>query len=59
MAVRKQIELDTATINKIESIRNSHRQEAMADFENWRLHSEKPIFTDAQTIIQPNKKAYR
>ncbi|KAK0088185.1 hypothetical protein PV325_012852 [Microctonus aethiopoides] len=59
LAVRKQIELDNATINKIESIRDNHRQEAMADFENWRLHSEKPIFTDAQTITQPNRKGYR
>lgn len=34
--VREQIGIDTKTLKKIEMIRDSHRKEAMSEFENWR-----------------------
>ncbi|KAF7993410.1 hypothetical protein HCN44_007913 [Aphidius gifuensis] len=34
--VREQIDIDTETLKKIEMIRDSHRKEAMSEFENWR-----------------------
>ncbi|XP_043284788.1 dynein axonemal assembly factor 4-like [Venturia canescens] len=58
-AVRAQIDLDTEWLNKIESMRDSHRKEAMKDFEDWRNQAEKPILQSVVGSVQENRKAYR
>lgn len=58
-AVKVQIELDTDTLNKIDSLRDFHRKTAMQDFEEWRSNAEKPIFQDISGTVQENRKAYR
>ncbi|XP_053980240.1 dynein axonemal assembly factor 4-like [Hylaeus volcanicus] len=58
-AVKEQISINTATLNKIEAIRDAHRKEAMEDFENWRSKAELPFLPDADGQIQENRKAYK
>lgn len=58
-AVRAQIDLDTLSLNKIESIRDSHRREAMKELEEWRLSVEEPMFEGIEGKKQENRKAFR
>ncbi|XP_034947682.1 dynein assembly factor 4, axonemal-like [Chelonus insularis] len=58
-AVREQIALDTEIINKINTIRDEHRKEAMAELEDWRSKAENPILSNEKGIIQENRKSYR
>ncbi|XP_066586953.1 dynein axonemal assembly factor 4-like [Prorops nasuta] len=58
-AVKAQINLDTATINKIDALKNAHRNEAMKELEEWRVNSEIPILRDSLNELQENRKAYR
>ncbi|XP_057328124.1 dynein axonemal assembly factor 4-like [Microplitis mediator] len=58
-AVREQIELDSKVLNKINATRDSHRREAMDEFENWRKNSEKKIFCDEKAVEQENRKSYK
>ncbi|XP_012225171.2 dynein axonemal assembly factor 4-like isoform X1 [Linepithema humile] len=58
-AVKVQINLDTDILNKIESLRDSHRRAAMQDFEEWRSNAEMPILQDISGKTQENRKAYR
>ncbi|XP_026827277.1 dynein assembly factor 4, axonemal isoform X2 [Ooceraea biroi] len=58
-AVKVQIELDTDTLNKIESLRDSQRKAAMQDFEEWRSNAEKPFLQYISGEVQENRKAYR
>lgn len=58
-AVKVQINLDTDVLNKIESLRNSHRRAAMQDLEEWRSYAEMPILRDISGKTQENRKAYR
>jgi hypothetical protein len=58
-AVKMQIDLNTNTLNKIDSLRDSHRKIAMQEFEEWRTNAEKPILQDISGKVQKNRKAYR
>lgn len=58
-AVTVQIELNTNTLNRIESLRDSHRKAAMQDLEEWRVSAEKPFLQDMPGKMQENRKAYR
>ncbi|XP_072763777.1 dynein axonemal assembly factor 4 [Anoplolepis gracilipes] len=58
-AVKVQINLDTDSLNKIETLRDSHRRAAMQEFEEWRSNAELPIFQDISGKVQENRKAYR
>jgi len=58
-AVKVQINVDTNQLNKIETLRDSHRRAAMQDFEEWRSSTELPIFQDISGKVQENRKAYR
>ncbi|KAK2583693.1 hypothetical protein KPH14_009619 [Odynerus spinipes] len=57
-AVRVQIDLDTAVLNKISAMRDSHRREAMEQLEDWRSKAEIPMLKDEQGTTQKNLKAY-
>lgn len=57
--MKHQIDLDTLDLNKIEAIRDSHRREAMKEFEEWRLNNEKPMFEGIIGKKQENRKEYR
>lgn len=54
-----QIDLNTETLNRIDSLRDSHRKAAMQDLEEWRLEAERPILQDISGEVQENRKAYR
>jgi len=54
-----QIDLNTSTLNRIDSLRDSHRKIAMQEFEEWRTNAEKPILQDISGKVQQNRKAYR
>lgn len=54
-----QINLDTNTLNKIESLRDSNRKAAMQDFEEWRSKAEEPILQNICGKVQKNRKEYR
>lgn len=58
-AVRAQINLDTAMLNKIDMHRDTERKEAMKDFEDWRSAIETPILSNIEGETQENRKAYR
>lgn len=58
-AVRAQIDLDTAVLNKISAMRDSHRKEAMEALEDWRSKAELPILKYERGITQENRKAYK
>ncbi|XP_043494223.1 dynein axonemal assembly factor 4-like [Polistes fuscatus] len=58
-AVRAQIDLDTAVLNKINAVRDSHRKEAMKALEDWRSKAEIPILKNEQGKIEENRKAYK
>ncbi|EFN70080.1 Dyslexia susceptibility 1 candidate gene 1 protein-like protein [Camponotus floridanus] len=58
-AVKVQVNVDTNQLNKIETLRDSHRRAAMQDFEDWRSSTELPIFQDISGKVQENRKAYR
>ncbi|XP_046753656.1 dynein axonemal assembly factor 4-like isoform X2 [Diprion similis] len=58
-AVRAQINLDTATLNKIDLLRDTERKQAMNDFEEWRCTMENPILSSIEGKVQENRKAYR
>lgn len=58
-AVKAQIDLDTAVLNKISAMRDSHRKEAMEALEDWRSKAEIPILKYEQGITQENRKAYK
>lgn len=58
-AVKIQVNLDTDTLNKIDALRNCHREAAMQDFEEWRSNAEVPMFQDISGKVQENRKAYR
>ncbi|XP_043259375.1 dynein axonemal assembly factor 4-like [Colletes gigas] len=58
-AVNEQISINTATLNKIDAIRNAHRKEAMQEFEDWRSKAELPFLPDAEGKTQENRKAYK
>jgi len=58
-AVKMQIDLSTNILNKIDSLRDSHRKIAMQEFEEWRTNAEKPILQDISGKVQENRKAYR
>nr|XP_003706781.1 PREDICTED: dyslexia susceptibility 1 candidate gene 1 protein homolog isoform X1 [Megachile rotundata] len=58
-AVKEQINVNAAILNEIDAIRNTHRKEAMRDFEDWRLKAELPLLTSVQGVIQENRKAYK
>ncbi|XP_076639186.1 dynein axonemal assembly factor 4 [Colletes latitarsis] len=58
-AVNEQISINTATLNKIDAIRNAHRKEAMQEFEDWRSKAELPFLPDVEGKTQENRKAYK
>lgn len=58
-AVKTQINLDTRTLNKIESLRDAHRKVAMQDFEDWRSNAEVPILQNIPGKVQKNRKEYK
>lgn len=58
-AVKEQININTRMLNKIDAIRDSHRKEAMREFEDWRSKAEIPFLSDADGEIQENRKAYK
>ena len=58
-AVREQININTATLNKIDAVRNAHRKEAMQQFEDWRSKAELPLLSNVEGEIQENRKAYK
>ncbi|KAF7399627.1 hypothetical protein HZH68_008219 [Vespula germanica] len=58
-AVKAQIDLDTAVLNKISAMRDSHRKEAMEALEDWRSKAEIPVLKYEQGITQENRKAYK
>ncbi|XP_076685060.1 dynein axonemal assembly factor 4 [Andrena cerasifolii] len=58
-AVNEQISITTATLNKIDAIRNSHRKEAMREFDDWRSKAELPFLPSIEGEIQENRKAYK
>ncbi|KAI4487066.1 hypothetical protein M0802_012055 [Mischocyttarus mexicanus] len=58
-AVKAQIDLDTAVLNKINAMRDSHRREAMEALEDWRSKAEIPIFKNQRGKIEENRKAYK
>ncbi|XP_046424093.1 dynein axonemal assembly factor 4-like isoform X1 [Neodiprion fabricii] len=58
-AVRAQINLDTATLNKIDLLRDTERKQAMNDFEEWRCTMQNPILSSIEGEVQENRKAYR
>lgn len=58
-AVKEQINISTATLNKIDAIRNAHRKEAMREFDDWRVNAELPFLPEVEGEIQENRKAYK
>ncbi|XP_076381602.1 dynein axonemal assembly factor 4 [Megalopta genalis] len=58
-AVKEQININTATLNKIDAIRNAHRKEAMRDLEDWRSMAELPFLPEVGGEVQENRKAYK
>ncbi|XP_076246872.1 dynein axonemal assembly factor 4 [Calliopsis andreniformis] len=58
-AVNEQISINTATLNKIDTIRDAHRKEAMRDFDNWRSKTELPFLPGVEGAVQENRKAYK
>ncbi|KAF3420196.1 hypothetical protein E2986_05704 [Frieseomelitta varia] len=58
-AVKEQISVNTATLNKIDAIRDTQRKEAMLEFEDWRLKAQVPLFSNIEGKIQENRKAYK
>lgn len=58
-AVKQQIQLDSSIINKIESIRDSHRREAMSDLEDWKNQHSKAFMIKEKGELQDNRKAYK
>lgn len=57
--MNEQISINTATLNKIDAIRNSHRKEAMREFDDWRSKAELPFLPSIEGEIQENRKAYK
>lgn len=57
--MKEQISVNTATLNKIDAIRDAHRREAMQEFEDWRSKAELPFFSNVEGEIQENRKAYK
>ncbi|KAG8042357.1 hypothetical protein G9C98_004991 [Cotesia typhae] len=57
-AVKEQIKLESKVYNKIQEVRDSHRREAMDEFENWRKNAEKPILCNEKAVLQENRKFY-
>ncbi|XP_076659267.1 dynein axonemal assembly factor 4 [Halictus rubicundus] len=58
-AVKEQININTATLNKIDAIRNAHRKEAMLELEDWRSKAEVPFLPEVEGAVQENRKAYK
>ncbi|XP_071858851.1 dynein axonemal assembly factor 4 [Bombus fervidus] len=58
-AVKEQISVNTATLNKIDAIRDAHRREAMQEFEDWRSKAELPFLSNVEGEVQENRKAYK
>lgn len=57
--MKEQININTDTLNKIETIRDTHRKEAMQEFEDWRSKAELPFLSNIDGKTQENKKAYK
>ncbi|XP_006613936.1 dynein assembly factor 4, axonemal-like [Apis dorsata] len=58
-AVKEQININTDTLNRIETIRDTHRKEAMQEFEDWRSKAELPFLSNIDGKAQENRKAYK
>ncbi|CAK9802207.1 Dynein axonemal assembly factor 4 [Anthophora quadrimaculata] len=58
-AVKEQIDVNTTILNKIDAIRDTHRKEAMRDFEDWRSKAELPILSNVEGEVQENRKTYK
>nr|XP_031825942.1 dynein assembly factor 4, axonemal-like [Nomia melanderi] len=58
-AVKEQINISTATLNKIDATRNAHRKEAMREFDDWRVKAELPFLSEVEGEVQENRKAYK
>ncbi|OAD60638.1 Dyslexia susceptibility 1 candidate 1 protein [Eufriesea mexicana] len=58
-AVKDQININTATLNKIDAMRDTHRKEAMREFEDWRSKAELPFLPNVEGKVQENRKAYK
>lgn len=57
--MKEQIKLESKVHNKIQEVRDSHRREAMDEFENWRKNAEKPILCNEKAVLQENRKSYK
>ncbi|CAL7943177.1 unnamed protein product [Xylocopa violacea] len=58
-AVKEQLNINTATLNKIDRIRDAHRKDAMREFEDWRSKAELSFLPDIEGEVQENRKAYK
>ncbi|XP_076752517.1 dynein axonemal assembly factor 4 [Xylocopa sonorina] len=58
-AVKEQIDINTATLNEIDRIRDAHREDAMREFEDWRSKAELPFLPNVDGEVQENRKAYK
>lgn len=57
--MKDQINIHTATLNKIDAVRDAHRKEAMREFEDWKSKAELPFLPNVEGQVQENRKAYK
>lgn len=57
--MRAQIDLNNLTLNKIDSIRDAHRKEAMNELDEWQSECGLPILNDQPGQVQENRKPYK
>lgn len=54
--MKDQINIHTATLNKIDAVRDAHRKEAMREFEDWKSKAELPFLPNVEGQVQENRK---